>query len=66
MKRFGKILRYVLFALLCLVLGIIIVRVIISSDESVLDDLTPTDTAKAASAALPDGEIFALRHSVPY
>ena len=66
MKRFGKILRYVLFALLCLVLGIILVRVIISSDESMLKTITPTDEAKAAFAALPEGEAFAVTHGVPY
>lgn len=66
MKRFGTIVRYVLFALLCLALGIILIRVIISSDESVLDELTPTDAAKAAFAALPEGETFAVRHGVPY
>lgn len=65
MKKFWKILGRLFLTLIFLIIAFLVVRVVIASDESVLDDIIATDNLKEAYEGA-DPKIFALTHNVPY
>lgn len=65
MKKFWKIVGRILLTLIFLIIVFLVFRVVIASDESVLDDIIATDNLKEAYEGA-DPKTFALTHNVPY
>ena len=65
MKKFWKIIGRLFLTLLFLIIAFLVIRVVIASDESVMDDIIATDNLKEAYKN-GESEIFALTHNVPY